>query len=402
VCRWWLGAGIWCRGEGLLAVAIVQTMPVFYGMSRQFMVDYGLATMAVMWMYYLLCSGLTSVGTVVRLGLLLGVGMLMKVTFPLYIGAPTIFAAWVFLRANRSWRGALKIVGTLGGIFLIGGLIASWWYIPNLKTVLGFALSASYGKLSVNYGMTNVFSWQAVSTYFFGLTVIALSSYYVALLLVLIPVWAIWTLWKHTKGTWHSLALLLWVIVPFMVTTFAVNKDARFTAPFLPAVALFLAHVIKTIFDRGRLYPAVAALLLIIPAFAYASASFPALERFGTFTLGRWTFWSPHLAWFISIPSSEGYWEQNEIAAELCRDVRQAPGVARLLLPLSHQYLNQANIGYMLLRRKCNVQIMGLPAGLQTSSDVAESITLLVVLDSWLNRDIMAADKALADFITVA
>jgi hemerythrin-like metal-binding protein len=36
------------------------------------------------------------------------------------------------------------------------------------------------------------------------------------------------------------------------------------------------------------------------------------------------------------------------------------------------------------------------------ASDAAESITLLVVLDSWLNRDIMAADKALADFITVA
>src|SRR5437016_6825242 len=60
-----LGACLWSPREGLLAVAIVQTMPLFYGLSRQFMVDYGLATMAVMWMYYLLCSGsLTNVGTV--------------------------------------------------------------------------------------------------------------------------------------------------------------------------------------------------------------------------------------------------------------------------------------------------------------------------------------------------
>jgi hemerythrin len=33
------------------------------------------------------------------------------------------------------------------------------------------------------------------------------------------------------------------------------------------------------------------------------------------------------------------------------------------------------------------------------ASDVVESITLLVVLDSWLDRDISAADKALADFV---
>lgn len=32
------------------------------------------------------------------------------------------------------------------------------------------------------------------------------------------------------------------------------------------------------------------------------------------------------------------------------------------------------------------------------ASDAVESITLLVVLDSWLHRDILEADKALADF----
>jgi hemerythrin-like metal-binding protein len=36
------------------------------------------------------------------------------------------------------------------------------------------------------------------------------------------------------------------------------------------------------------------------------------------------------------------------------------------------------------------------------ASDAVESITLLVVLDSWLHRDILEADKALADFIAAA
>ena len=36
------------------------------------------------------------------------------------------------------------------------------------------------------------------------------------------------------------------------------------------------------------------------------------------------------------------------------------------------------------------------------ASDTTEFITLLVVLDSWLKRDIAAADKALADFVAAA
>ena len=36
------------------------------------------------------------------------------------------------------------------------------------------------------------------------------------------------------------------------------------------------------------------------------------------------------------------------------------------------------------------------------ASDTTEFITLLVVLDSWLKRDIATADKALADFVAAA
>jgi hemerythrin-like metal-binding protein len=36
------------------------------------------------------------------------------------------------------------------------------------------------------------------------------------------------------------------------------------------------------------------------------------------------------------------------------------------------------------------------------AGDTAEFMTLLVILDSWLERDIMAADKALAGFIAAA
>jgi 4-amino-4-deoxy-L-arabinose transferase-like glycosyltransferase len=373
VCLFRLGECLWSPREGLLAVVIVQTMPLVYGLSRQFLVDYGLTTMVVMWMYSVLCSrSLTTTGMIVWLGILLGIGILMKITFPLYIGPPTIVATWALLRADRDWRREFRILGALGCILLIGGVIASSWYIVNLKTVMGFAASAAFGRLSVNYGITSVFSWHVIADYLYLIMVAALSCYYAVLLTVLLPIWAasIWR--KPTMDTPHALGLLVWVIVPLAVTTFAVNKDPRFIAPFLPAVALFLARMIIVVFDRWRLYRA-AAVLLIVPALAYASASLPAMERFGDFRLGRLIFWSPHLAWYASIPSSEGAWDQKEIAGEVCRDARQAPRGARLLITLSHQYLNNENLEYLTTRLKCNVQVIGLPP-LQTPKEVASFI----------------------------
>jgi hypothetical protein len=269
---------------------------------------------------------------------------------------------------------ASRILGALGCILLIGAVIASSWYIPNLKTVVGFAASAGFGSLSVSYGSTNVFSWHVISTHFYVLIVVALSSYYAVLLIVLAPAWAI-SIWrKHTKGTRHAFALVVWVLVPLAATTFAVNKDPRFTAPVLPAVALFLAHMILELFDRWRLYRVAAVVLMIVPIVAYASASLPAMERFGAFSLGRWGFWSPHLAWYASIPSSEGAWDQEEITREVCRDAQQSPPGARLFIPLAHQYLNNVNLEYFTTRLKCNVQVIGLPSPLKTPKDVADFI----------------------------
>jgi hypothetical protein len=45
--------------------------------------------------------------------------------------------------------------------------------------------------------------------------------------------------------------------------------------------------------------------------------------------------------------------------------------------------------------------VLGFKA-LYDAGDSAEFMTLLVILDTWLNRDIMGADKALANFAAAA
>jgi 4-amino-4-deoxy-L-arabinose transferase-like glycosyltransferase len=368
-----LGGYLWSPREGLLAAVIVQTMPLFYGLSRQFLVDYGLATFVLMWIYYLLrAKNLASPRTSLLLGILLGIGVLMKITFPLYVIAPSVVVIWARLRASRDWRQLIKVLRAIGCIVLIAGVVASPWYLPNLKTVLGFAFSAGFGRLSVDYGSTDVFSWHVVSEYLLVVIVAALSCYYAVLLIALIPLWAALARRGRAKIDSRTLALLLWIIVPFTVTTFAVNKDVRFTAPVLAPVALFLAHTISTIFGRWRRYSLVAAGLVLVPALAYGVASLPAMKGLGELKIGRWVLWSPHLAWYASTPSSEGDWGQEEIGMVLCRDAHL--GRARLFIPLAHQYLNNVNLQYLVTRLGCGVQVFGLPPQLRTWKEVADFV----------------------------
>ncbi|HEY6393587.1 MAG TPA: glycosyltransferase family 39 protein [Bryobacteraceae bacterium] len=368
----WMGECLWSAREGLLAVAIVQTMPLIYGLSRQFIQDYGLTTLVVMWMYYLLCRPLNSAGTVVRMGIVLGLGMLMKITFPLYVGVPTALIAIAALRERRDWRGALTVVRNFLFILLAGGIIASIWYLPNRRSIYSYALSTGFGKLAENYGSTNVFSPAVLFQYFVVLAICAFSCYYVLLAIGLLP-WGVRALFRKVgMKTLHKFGLICWLIVPLAVTSFGVNKDPRYVAPILPAMALLLAYFIAFIFGRTRWFAAFAGALMIVPTIAYASASLPAFERLGDFTIGRWVIWSPHLAWYASIPSSEGAWDQAKIVEMVCRDAQTAPDASRMLITLAHQYLNNANMGYIASRLKCKAQIIGIPQDLKPGPQLTE------------------------------
>jgi hypothetical protein len=153
-----------------------------------------------------------------------------------------------------------------------------------------------------------------------------------------------------------------------------VNKDPRYTAPVMPVIALALAHFMTDLFNRGPLLRPVAALLLVVPILAYATASLPALSSVGQFNLGRWVFWSPHLAWYASVPDAAGDWGQRAIMEAVCRDAQRSQPGARVFIPLAHQYLNNSNLAYLSSRLKCDVQILGLPQEIQGAKEVANWI----------------------------
>ena len=73
---------------GLVAVFLTATMPLLYGLSRQYLVEYGLTALVAATVCCLMESGwLTNARKACCLGALCGFGLMMKVTFPLYVFA---------------------------------------------------------------------------------------------------------------------------------------------------------------------------------------------------------------------------------------------------------------------------------------------------------------------------
>ena len=359
---------LWSPREGLLAVVILQTMPLMYGLSRQFLVDYGLATLVAMWIFYFHLRPISGVWPVARLGLLLGLGLLMKFTFPLYIAAPAAVQAILTIRKCRDWRDRVTTLARFGAVLLVGGLTAAIWYLPNWQTVIAFARSASSGELSVNYGDPEVFSGRVIADYFFLLSSAALSAWY-AFLLVLAPL--LWLLLPkppgYSRGS-HSWLLAAWVL-PLVITTFSINKDARYLAPLVPIAALWLSRT-AAVYCPPRRLAAASTLLLAVPVFAYACSSFPFGERVPRFAVGRFQVWSSHIAYYASAPGDDGAWQQAGIISAMCHDPEPPEEGDRLLLLLSHQYLNNENLRYLTLRAGCQLQVVGVPGAITTSGQL--------------------------------
>src|SRR5262249_31447537 len=105
--------------------------------------------------------------------------------------------------------------------------------------------------------------------------------------------------------------VLLWFF-PFVVFLFGRNKDIRFTAPLLPAVAILLAWMIDSVlsFATRWLNLGVPSLVLAFPLLAYRHTSFALLEtaRFGW---GELVLLAPRLT--HAVPPDPRPWPQQEI-----------------------------------------------------------------------------------------
>jgi 4-amino-4-deoxy-L-arabinose transferase-like glycosyltransferase len=161
------------RWLGMVSTALLAFFPMFYAMSRYFYLEFALTAMVTVTVYLLLATdGFQQRGASLLFGLSLGLGLLTKRTFAVFLVGPIIAvilasgllpALWQRLcqRPRLYWKQSL--------LALFGGLaLAALWYLPNRETVRTLIL-----------GDTLFFVWWALAAlaiYFIGLPRAPLSN----------------------------------------------------------------------------------------------------------------------------------------------------------------------------------------------------------------------------------
>ena len=276
------------RGQraGLIAVYIVGSLPLLYGLSRWYLVEYPLAAVIALTFWLTLCARDESGGSAAALGVVCGVGLLLKADYPLFAGPMVLMA--IVKRRDR--------LRTLLAICVPAAILATPWYVLHWWPTLRNAISAGFGKSALVQGTGPIFSPMALWKYLGIVAEWGISPYYLGLTAAA----AVIAVWKRQFELFRELACLLPWLAPFLVFAFGGNKDVRYVAPILPAVAVGAACLLDGIIALRRW---VLPMALAFPLVSLCAVSFG--WPYHTGNIGYANHYEPHT------------WRQDEILARV-------------------------------------------------------------------------------------
>ncbi len=222
---WWLGRRVFGGWAGVWAALLCAAAPITAGLCREVLLEVCLAA-SVAWTVLVLhqSRGLSRRGWVLALGACLGLGLLAKWTYPLYVAAPLV-VAWRRGGADRDRRG-------LAWALVICLALALPWYLHSPVTLFKILLGDAWAY-GAAHGHPPVFSLAGLGAY-----PLLLVNDQLLLPLALLALaglaWAL--LWRRREAG----LVLAWFLGGLVLISLMRNKDTRFLFPLLPALMLCL------------------------------------------------------------------------------------------------------------------------------------------------------------------
>ncbi len=360
---YWLGKKYASPRAGLIAICVAGTMPILYGLSRWFLVECGLT--ALVCLAICLIAGWNEFDDAWKaflLGAICGLGLLLKMSFPVYILVPMLYFA---IKARPS---ALQ-PKTLAALFAPILVLALPWYFFNFRSVVDTALKAGSTEAAKIYGTGDVFSWAGISSYLINLLNAGPTLYFIALALLLVAYVRV----IPAAGRRGLLLCALWVS-PLLFLVFGHYRDLRYAAPLFPAIALALAILIETALANQKMKAGVVACaLLALPLLNMLQTSF---GFFGArkFEMGGLLFVAPRLDYARKYDSTG--WPQQEILLDIYRAAKFAGGERKsVILGTDSVRFNADNFQLAAIRNR-------LPFDITTTAYQTDPAALLSLLNS--------------------
>jgi len=313
-----LARGLGGATAGVVAALVFATAPFVVFASLHFQLDLPLASMVALILIVLLrIEAFEHRGWSVAAGIVLGLGMLTKPSFAVYVLAPLVLAA----ARIRSRRAVTNLILAL----LIGGALSLPWYGPRAFSLVPEITSRSF-RQAAESGHPHPLTAGALTLYprwfptQFG---------FVASLLVLLGLGV-----AARRRHWLLLAALLPALTLLELLQ---NKNLRYTLPLLPVAAVLAGFGFGAL--PGRLKAGAGGLLLVA----------------GVMQVSATAFGVPHISlpvvdvpFVVATPPVRDDWRQREILALLARDSRGAPATVSVVP--NYALFSASNFRYYALR----------------------------------------------------
>ena len=210
---------------GVLAALLVACYHFPAWLIHDAFLDYPLIAITAFSFLLLMRAGdFTSTRAAALFGLIAGLGMLTKQTFPSFLALPVAYVT-ICVLVSRKMRAVLNLV--LAGA--IAAAVAAVWYAPHLKDVI--AIYHVNQQAAINENEAPLFTFMSNAFYAHGL----ISEHTQIIFGGLFVIGLLFSLARFRK---ESVLLYLWLLGGLASFAFVANKDLRYTVPILPAVAL--------------------------------------------------------------------------------------------------------------------------------------------------------------------
>lgn len=351
-----IGELIFDRKAGLLAAFILSMFPIIFGTSRMFLLDYALTTIVTLSIYFLLLTDyFKNTKYSLFFGISLGLGMLTKNTYGIFIIGPLIYIFCKALLFNDSKGRTKRQVINLFYSLSLGGVLSIPWYIlsfgfaewktlPILRRVLYPVLLKSHYFLFIVVSLmllfiivkihkTNLFAkirmkwWLLFSSFLFAFAL------FVNWQALLVSIWYLVVL-KDQIGLFFSIVfvyffvkflnsraknkhiLTLWIFIPSYLVSFFLRMDIRYTMPYLPVMAIVIAAGLLQVRRAlpSALFFSLISLFCLVQFFLlsfilyYDSSNIYFENQFNRYVVGH----NPSNYWLIH-PPIKGKWNIEEI-----------------------------------------------------------------------------------------